>query len=62
MDKEIPSEIISKQFFERLGFTIRERDFDGIKKGCDFFIECEGCIQSVEAKAKMSSWVQTLKP
>ena len=37
-------------------------DFDGKKKGADFFIECDGCIQSVEAKKKMGSWVQLLKP
>lgn len=62
MAKEIPSEVISKKYFQNLGFTIRERDFDGLKKGCDFFIEFDGCIQSVEAKAKMGTWVQMLRP
>jgi hypothetical protein len=56
------SETISKRYFEDLGFTIRDRDFDGSKKGADFFIELDGCIQSVEAKTKMGSWVQLLKP
>lgn len=62
MAKEIESEVVSKQFFESLGFTIRERDFEGKKKGADFFIELDECIQSVEAKMKMGSWVQLLKP
>lgn len=53
MEKVWESETVSKRFFESLGFTIRERDFEGKKKGSDFFIELDGCIQSVEAKAKM---------
>jgi hypothetical protein len=60
--KLIESEVISKRFFESLGFKIRDRDFDGRKKGADFFIEYDGCIQSVEAKKKMGSWIQMLKP
>ena len=62
MAKIIESEVISKKYFESLGFTIRDRDFDGKKKGADFFIEQDGCIQSVEAKTKMGNWVQLLKP
>jgi len=62
MARLIESEEVSKRFFESLGFSIRERDFDGKKKGADFFIEFDGCIQSVEAKTKMGSWVQMLKP
>ena len=42
--KIIESEVISKKYFESLGFTIRARDFDGKKKGADFFIEQEGCL------------------
>ena len=62
MAKLVESEVVSKQFFKSLGFNILERDFEGIKKGCDFFIEDGGCIQSVEAKAKMGKWIQMLKP
>jgi len=58
----VKSEEISKQYFKSLGFIIRDRDFEGKKKGADFFIELEGCIQSVEAKSKMGQWVQFLKP
>jgi len=58
----IKSEETSIQYFGNLGFTIRGKDFEGKKKGADFFIECDRCIQSVEAKAKMGSWVQLLKP
>lgn len=60
--KKIRSEEISKKYFESLGFKIRDRDFEGKKKGTDFFIEQDGCIQSVEAKTKMGNWVQFLKP
>ena len=60
--KIIESEVISKKYFESLGFKIRARDFDGKKKGADFFIEQEGCIRSVEAKTRMGTWVQLLKP
>jgi hypothetical protein len=62
MVKQWSSETLSKRYFESLGFTIRDRDFEGRKKGADFFIELDGCIQSVEAKTKMGSWVQLLKP
>jgi hypothetical protein len=58
----VKSEETSIRYFGNLGFIIRGRDFEGKKKGADFFIECDGCIQSVEAKAKMGSWVQLLKP
>ena len=60
--KKIRSEEVSKKYFESLGFKIRDRDFEGKKKGTDFFIEQDNCIQSVEAKTKMGSWAQFLKP
>jgi hypothetical protein len=60
--KKIRSEEVSKRYFESLGFKIRDRDFEGRKKGTDFFIEHDGCIQSVEARTKMGRWTQLLKP
>jgi len=57
-----PSERLAKKYFEDLGFKIRAKDFEERKKGADFFIELDGCIQSVEAKTKMGRWVQFLKP
>jgi hypothetical protein len=62
MEKVWESETVSKRFFESLGFTIRDKDFEGKKKGADFFIELDGCIQSVEAKAKMGKFSQLLQP
>jgi hypothetical protein len=62
MTKIWKSESVSKQFFEGLGFKIRDRDFEGRKKGSDFFIELDGCIQSVEAKWKMGKFAQLLQP
>jgi len=60
--KKIRSEEVAKRYFESLGFQIRDKDFEGKKKGTDFFIEQNGCIQSVEAKTKMGNWSQFLKP
>ncbi len=60
--KIIRSEEVSKRYFESLGFKIRDRDFEGRKKGTDFFIEHDGCIQSVEARTKMGRWTQLLRP
>ena len=60
--KKIRSEEVAKKYFESLGFQIRDRDFEGRKKGTDFFIGQDGCIQSVEAKTKMGNWVSFLKP
>ena len=51
-----------QKVFESLGFTIRDRDFEGKKKGSDFFIELDGCIQSVAAKTKMGKFSQLLQP
>jgi hypothetical protein len=62
MAKVWESETVSKRFFENVGFTIRDRDFEGKKKGSDFFIELDGCIQSVEAKSKMGKFSQLLQP
>ena len=56
------SEEISKKYFADLGYKILEKDKEGTKKGCDFFIEKNGIIQSVEAKTKMGNWVQLLQP
>jgi len=60
--RTIRSEEIAKKYFKSLGFKIRDRDFEGKKKGTDFFIEQDGCIQSIEAKTKMGRWTQFLKP
>ena len=60
--KIIRSEEVSKRYFRSLRFGIRDRDFAGRKKGTDFFIELDGCIQSVEVKTKMGRWAQFLKP
>ena len=51
MSKKIPSEEIAKEFFNKLGFNILGRDYNGQKKGADFFIEHEDAIQSVEVKS-----------
>lgn len=46
------SEEVSKKYFADLGYKILEKDKEGKKKGCDFFIEKDGIIQSVEAKMR----------
>ena len=51
MNKKIPSEEKAKEFFNKLGFNILERDYNGQKKGADFFIEHEDVMQSVEVKS-----------
>ena len=51
MKKKIPSEETAKELFNKLGFNILERDYNGQKKGADFFIEHENAMQSVEVKS-----------
>jgi len=51
MNKKIPSEEIAKDFFQKLDFTILGHDYNGQKKGADFFIEYLDTIQSVEVKS-----------
>jgi hypothetical protein len=51
MSKKIPSEEKAKEIFHKLGFNILERDYNGQKKGADFFIEHEDAIQSIEVKS-----------
>jgi hypothetical protein len=46
------SERKAKQYFKDLGFTIKQYDLEGRRKGADFFIELEDCIQSVEVKTE----------
>jgi hypothetical protein len=61
IDISFRAETMAKQYFQNLGFNIREKDFEGRKKGADFFIELKDCIQSDEVKTLLGTWAKFLK-